>query len=278
MKLNIALITIASMAWTANAAIVLGPTEAATGPVANGTAAINVTASEAKIGTGAWQANGTAKSSYTLYSNATGKDHGLGQLNINDLTGLNFSTFKTSTGGSAVDWYLTIYTVNTSGGVKDANNDATWYGRRLTLEGLYANNFANPANQWNTWSTDAGVNQLTIFDGNRTAFGWYYPPTLADIQGGPVNWASFGDPKGSGTFDYSNLNILGIVLETGSGWASGFTGLVDDVGISTTKGNLVFDLEATVPVPEPSTYIAGALLLLPFAVSTVRRFRRNHQA
>lgn len=30
-----------------------------------------------------------------------------------------------------------------------------------------------------------------------------------------------------------------------------------------------------IPVPEPSTYIAGALLLLPFAASTVRRFRRK---
>ncbi len=32
------------------------------------------------------------------------------------------------------------------------------------------------------------------------------------------------------------------------------------------------------PVPEPSTYLAGALLLLPFAASTVRRFGKNRRA
>ena len=31
-------------------------------------------------------------------------------------------------------------------------------------------------------------------------------------------------------------------------------------------------------VPEPTTYLAGALLLLPFGVSTLRRLRRNRQA
>jgi hypothetical protein len=32
------------------------------------------------------------------------------------------------------------------------------------------------------------------------------------------------------------------------------------------------------PVPEPSTYLAGALLLLPFGVSTVRKLRKNRAA
>ena len=31
-------------------------------------------------------------------------------------------------------------------------------------------------------------------------------------------------------------------------------------------------------VPEPSTYIAGALLLLPFGASTVRHFRKKRTA
>jgi hypothetical protein len=32
------------------------------------------------------------------------------------------------------------------------------------------------------------------------------------------------------------------------------------------------------PVPEPTTMIAGALLLLPFGVSTVRKLRKNRAA
>jgi hypothetical protein len=33
-----------------------------------------------------------------------------------------------------------------------------------------------------------------------------------------------------------------------------------------------------VPIPEPTTMIAGALLLLPFALSTLRRLRKNRTA
>lgn len=32
------------------------------------------------------------------------------------------------------------------------------------------------------------------------------------------------------------------------------------------------------PVPEPSTYVAGALLLLPFGISTIRKLRKNRTA
>jgi hypothetical protein len=32
---------------------------------------------------------------------------------------------------------------------------------------------------------------------------------------------------------------------------------------------------SAIPVPEPTTILAGALLLLPFAASTIRRFRKN---
>jgi hypothetical protein len=32
------------------------------------------------------------------------------------------------------------------------------------------------------------------------------------------------------------------------------------------------------PVPEPSTYLAGALLLLPFGASAIRVLRRNREA
>jgi hypothetical protein len=60
------------------------------------------------------------------------------------------------------------------------------------------------------------------------------------------------------------------MLSTGNPWANGFTGLVDDVQLSTTQGNVTFDLEAA-PVPEPSTYVAGVLMFLPFGASMVRK-------
>jgi hypothetical protein len=51
--------------------------------------------------------------------------------------------------------------------------------------------------------------------------------------------------------------------------------MVDDVNINSTPGNVQFDLES---VPEPTTMIAGALLLLPFGASTIRILRRNRTA
>jgi hypothetical protein len=46
-------------------------------------------------------------------------------------------------------------------------------------------------------------------------------------------------------------------------------GVIDGVGRS---------VDILAPVPEPTTMVAGALLLLPFALSTVRRMRKNRTA
>jgi len=228
--------------------VVLGSSEAANGPLLNGSASIDTTSSQAMIGTGAWQANGTAASQYYLYANANGStEQGLGQLTINDLSSLSFSTYKT-TAGALPDWYLIIYTTPYVGG------EASWYGNRLILEPYVGNNLSpasTAANQWDTFSTAAGVNQLTIDDsalaGND---GFYGQPTLANIQSGPITWSAYTAGGSSTPISYGSQNILGIVLSTGSGWAAGFTGLVDDVNINSGPGNVQFDLEA---VPEPST-------------------------
>jgi hypothetical protein len=54
--------------------------------------------------------------------------------------------------------------------------------------------------------------------------------------------------------------------------------LVDNVNINSTQGNVQFDLEGAAPVPEPTTMIAGALLLLPFGASTLRILRKGRAA
>jgi len=250
--------------------VVLGSSDAANGPLSNGSAAIDTTSSEAMIGTGAWQANGTAASQYYLYASPaiggnSSTEQGLGQLTISSLSSLSFSTFNTAA-GALPDWYLIIYTAPQSGG------EASWYGNRLILEPYVGNNLtpaSTAANQWNTFSTVAGVNQLTINDSVLAGnLGFYNQPTLANIQSGPITWSTLTSGGSSTPISYGSQNIEGIVLCTGSAWAAGFTGLVDDVNInSTTQGNVQFDLE---PVPEPTTMtmIAGALLLLPF---TLRR-------
>jgi hypothetical protein len=44
------------------------------------------------------------------------------------------------------------------------------------------------------------------------------------------------------------------------------------------QGNTIFNQDILAPVPEPTTIIAGALLLLPFGASTIRFIRKNRTA
>jgi hypothetical protein len=276
-KLQISLLTISlTAAMSASAQIyVLGSSDAVNGPISNGSAPINTTSSQAMIGTGAWQANGTAASQYYLYYNGSSSTElGLGQLTVNDLSSLSFSTYKT-TAGALPDWYLIVYTAPYSGGEK------SWYGNRLILEPYLGNNLtpaSTAANQWNTFSTGAGVNQLTVSDSALAGnLGFYGQPTLANIQSGPVTWSAYTAGGSSTPVNYGSMNIMGIVLSTGSGWAAGFTGLVDDVNIVTTQGNAQIDLE---PVPEPTTLtmIAGGMLLLTCSRITLLKLRKNRAA
>ena len=48
-------------------------------------------------------------------------------------------------------------------------------------------------------------------------------------------------------------------------------------GFNGSVGDMAFRLEGA-PVPEPSTYLAGALLLLPFGLQGIRHFRSRKQA
>jgi hypothetical protein len=82
----------------------------------------------------------------------------------------------------------------------------------------------------------------------------------------------------SGLYDQMvTYNIADTLFNTGSaGWILAFE---DRKYNQSDKdfNDMVISLTA-VPVPEPTTVIAGALLLLPFAVSTIRfiRSRRTH--
>lgn len=87
------------------------------------------------------------------------------------------------------------------------------------------------------------------------------------------------------TFSFSGTNMTEVSW-THTMDANGFLGYTTDlypqemavlkltVSGDTPPSRLIFGLD-TVMVPEPATILAGALLLLPFAASTVRRLRRD---
>ena len=105
--------------------------------------------------------------------------------------------------------------------------------------------------------------------------------------------AGLQDPDALDGVQYGILSA-GDNTATGNGGITGSGGLIKN-SVVFTLGNLPagFSLadisnvtfqygtslgEPNVPVPEPTTVIAGALLLLPFAASTVRFMRKNRKA
>jgi parallel beta-helix repeat protein len=161
----------------------------------------------------------------------------LGSFTIADIKSFSYVTKNGGT-PSNVDFYINIYTQPYPGG------DATWYGNRLTAEPLYANNYNAPISTWNTWTTDSGTNQLTLFDGNHGPTGFYGAPTLADIQTGPIKWSDWVSSGDTTSIDYTSQTVKYIVLATGSAWASVFEGCVDALTIELNTGSsLTIDLE-----------------------------------
>lgn len=212
----------------------------------------DTTSADAVLGSGAWQANGTSKSSLymdmvTLFGRS---------VQVQEVARISWYTKKGE--ASNFDWYLSVYTEGSRNG---------WYDDRFTMEGLYANSYSNPVNEWVQWNTDAGTNQLTIYDGtNGTNYGFYNGPTLADITAGAINWGDYATSGSSAVVNYTQKNIKYMVWETGSGWAGQYTGLLDAIEVELTDGSVAtLDLEV---VPEPAT-----LALLGLGGLLVRRKR-----
>lgn len=90
----------------------------------------------------------------------------------------------------------------------------------------------------------------------------YLGSSAAGISGGSDIFGTFLGPKTTANFNNASSLVYGSVL-------------VDSVNFSshlTINGEVFNNVP---PVPEPSTYLAGALLLLPLARSAWRRLRRS---
>jgi hypothetical protein len=61
-------------------------------------------------------------------------------------------------------------------------------------------------------------------------------------------------------------------------WDAVLYGNPNSVTLTAPGGGAIIDRMVLTVVPEPGTVIAGALLLLPFALSTLRVLRRNRAA
>ena len=202
---------------------------------------------DGRTGGGAWQSAGSEKE--TLYAGPDFVDfESLPSFTVGELDEVSYWT-KKSGGPGDVDFYLLVYTEPTGSG-----DDASWYGRRLNAEPYYltlAGDQADaPANEWNEWTTDGTTDTapLRFVDANRTGIGLGYGdgtmPTLQDLQAGPTDWSSLRTGGEATSIDYGSLTVKTIALSTGSAWATGFDGSLDDATVRLTGGSeLRIDLE-----------------------------------
>lgn len=123
---------------------------------------------------------------------------------------------------------------------------------------------------------EPGTGQISdIFGVARDPAGNYYLGFMSDAEGGST-------APGSTWFDTAQA-----WFGPAGGWLPG--GIEGGLGVNGVTGNadpylnpllLGLGYHATFtsdvePVPEPTTIVAGALLLLPFGASTLRIFRKN---
>lgn len=229
----------------------------------------NTTTSAPGFAGESWQANATtagAKSEVyipigLLFSHA---------VSISDIKSISYWTNKPGASGD-VDWGLYIYTNSSPGGIP-AGDSATWYRSRLTAEPYFSNTptGSDPANTWHQWATN-GSNPLLFYDSNRNGglLGTYTDPTLATLQSGPVSWPA------AQTHDYTGETIKYISFQTGSGWANGFTGLLDGLTVTLNDDEVgTANFEAT---PLPSVGSTGMVMLAALGLGSYLYSRKARQ-
>jgi hypothetical protein len=126
------------------------------------------------------------------------------------------------------DWFLAIYTKPYSGDV----STPTWYGDRIGSEPYFSISLNDPAGVWNQWTTSGPNNQLRFFESTAGApganFGSYTDP----------DWATFVNQNALSAQPYANHEILFFSVQTGSAWATGFTGQLDGLRVELTDGSV----------------------------------------
>ena len=102
------------------------------------------------------------------------------------------------------------------------------------------------------WAKSDGVGTLTVGLDSATVINIVNPPSAGPGANGFTHYSFVMMPTGPGSLSFT--------------WND-----------SATQHAYVDDITLTA-VPEPTTMIAGALLLLPFAASTLRKLRKNRTA
>jgi hypothetical protein len=158
----------------------------------------------------------------------------------------------------------------------------------------YAVNYGGIDYYDHTLGTDAGLMMAVNGAGNSSLLVW--GQTVSGLTIGQTYefslWLSSWDNASPAIVDVRIDNVAQATLSapatpgiwvnhsflwTASSTSAGFTAIYDNNTVAQGNDFALDDL-SLVAVPEPTTIIAGALLLLPFGASTLRILRRNRMA
>jgi len=196
-------------------------------------------------------------------------------LSLASITALSYSTYATVNNGSQFPYMEIAVSLDGSGSA--ASEDSLFFEPpyQSALQGSPGTpnqgaSVGNPSaipsvlNAWQNWNAVIG--------------GWW------------DNAGNFNPGTGVGSLIaflalHPNATIMNNIVNGGAG-NEGITllvgedgtannGYVDDVTIGVSGVNTTYDFEPNAPVPEPTTMVAGALLLLPFGASALRMLRKR---
>ncbi|MFS8159221.1 MAG: hypothetical protein ACMG6E_03235, partial [Candidatus Roizmanbacteria bacterium] len=99
-------------------------------------------------------------------------------------------------------------------------------------EPYFSMNIHDPINSWNNWTTDGTENKLRFFESTAGAsgatFGSYTDP----------DWTTFVGGNALSGLPYNGHQVLFFSVQTGSAWATGFTGQIDGLRIELNDNSI----------------------------------------
>jgi len=105
---------------------------------------------------------------------------------------------------------------------------------------------------------------------------WAHFHPQASNGGNNTDYGPFNTLSATGFDPVANLTVSGGTVANGDAWFPTNIRLHDKATQYSAAGPMEFDLTLT-PIPEPSTYLAGALLMLPVGLQGLRSLRNRKQ-
>ena len=205
---------------------------------------------EGVVGSGYWtddtdetnQDGGTYEQLYISFDESFGPYYveELTPFTVGDIASIRYRTRRPQ--GAEQDYFMEIFTLPDG-----TNDDAGWYGRQLQALPEDALQKDVEANEWLTWRTDSGPNQLTFYDFNHDydTSDTRDPPylgvdtgvTLLDLQSTPqFDWSDYVTNADATPKNYRDEQVRALRFATGSGWEDRHEGDLDAIEIRLTDG------------------------------------------